>query len=378
MRILHIAPYSDLSKGGPVIAVRNMVLATLAENTRAQVCVATIFDKSQTASNCGFKDIEEVSNVLRFESSFSARLSYSAKMHRWLRQHLGNFDVVHMHVPLAFCNISAGLLCEQKQIPYVVSTHGCLDTWSMRNKAIKKHAFMMLFGNRLMQRASSIHVTSEFEDKNLISFGSSQPRNVIPLPVWFSGGDERTTPRKNDKYALISVARIDRVKNFEFLLHALQALKDRGVQFEFKIVGDGDIGYRNELRQLVSQLGLDRQVIWLGHKKPAEVRKLLNASSCFLLASRHENFGLSAVEALSLGVPAILSDQVAIASEMDSCGAGYMVPLNEPGLFADAIEAAHQPENRFSLSNQAIKFVRDKYSLAACGRELCNMYGSSI
>ena len=378
MRILHVVPYSDMSNGGPVVAVRNLVLATLFENPTAQVSVATIFDKRKSPIDCGFREIEDVSSILRFDGSFPAVFNYSRTMNRWLRWNVSRFDVVHLHVPLTFCNVFAGLLCEQKQIPYVISPHGCLDKWSVRTKSLKKSVFMTFFGHRLIEASSSIHVTSNFEDKNLTIFESSVPRKVIGLPIWFSDLKSNIKNNYDRNLSLISVARIDRVKNFELLFHALKILKDRGIQFEFKIVGDGDDRYKNELLQLSSHLGLDGQVIWLGQVPPAEVRKLLCSSSCFLSGSRHENFGLAAVEALALGIPAVLSDQVAIASDVNRFGAGYMVPLGDPRSFADAIENVHNPKSYYSFCSQAEKYATENYSLAASGRLICDMYRSVI
>ena len=72
---------------------------------------------------------------------------------------------------------------------------------------------------------------------------------------------------------------------------------------QFQIVGDGP--RRAELEALVRARGLERTVVFLGHRE--DVSDLLGAADVFVLPSKSEAFPNGAIEAMAAGLPVVAS-----------------------------------------------------------------------
>lgn len=110
---------------------------------------------------------------------------------------------------------------------------------------------------------------------------------------------------------LIQVGRLTEVKNHEFSLKIAKALREQGFEFTFFIVGQG--GLESKIRDLIIEYELSEQVHLLGVRD--DVPELMAGADLMLMPSLHEGFPVVLVESQSLGLPAIISDN--ISSEVD-------------------------------------------------------------
>lgn len=107
----------------------------------------------------------------------------------------------------------------------------------------------------------------------------------------------------DDDFVVITLGNCAAVKNHGSLLHALAQCSDLA-QIRYLHVGVEDAGQSE--RRLARELGLETRVIfagWLDDPRPA-----LYAADIYAMPSHYEGFGIAAVEALSVGLPAILSE----------------------------------------------------------------------
>jgi glycosyltransferase involved in cell wall biosynthesis len=92
-------------------------------------------------------------------------------------------------------------------------------------------------------------------------------------------------------------------KNHEAVLLALTRLADT---IPLRYLHAGLEPADGQERRLAHELGIQERVTFLGHV--ADVPQLLQASDCFVMPSRYEGMGIAALEAIALGVPAVLAD----------------------------------------------------------------------
>jgi glycosyltransferase involved in cell wall biosynthesis len=152
----------------------------------------------------------------------------------------------------------------------------------------------------------------------------------VDLQVW-PPLDPR--PRHARHARLIHVASLNRVKDQSTLLQALALLAKTGVIFEMDIVGVDTL--QGEMERLVRQLGLERQVRFLGFKTQRELRPIMADADLLVMSSLHEAGPMVLLEAALAGVPTVGTAVGHIAEWAPS--AALAVPVEDWAALARAI-----------------------------------------
>ena len=113
---------------------------------------------------------------------------------------------------------------------------------------------------------------------------------------------------KDKNPRLITVSRLDKRKNHEKIIMALRNLKQIYPNIIYTCVGDGD--EEKNLKQLVKELDLDEQVLFLKKISQDLKNTLVAKSNIFVMPSiihkkSVEGFGIAFIEAAQYGVPSI-------------------------------------------------------------------------
>jgi glycosyltransferase involved in cell wall biosynthesis len=96
-----------------------------------------------------------------------------------------------------------------------------------------------------------------------------------------------------------------------------------------------DDGEETRLRQLTTELGMNRRVHFLGLLARSELLQLYSDADLLTLLSWRENFGMVVLEGMAAGLPALVGTEIGLAQEVQAAGAGCVV-----GDEADAIARA--------------------------------------
>lgn len=169
---------------------------------------------------------------------------------------------------------------------------------------------------------------------------------------------------------VVSVARLHWKKGFDDALRAVAELRDRGVEVDYRIAGDGD--EREKLSFLIHHLGLESQVQLLGMCPQSEVRDLLGLADVFLLPSLSEGISNAVLEAMAAGLPVVSTDCGGMVEVITDGEDGFIVPVGDISAMADrlatlgsdvdlresiASAAAVTADQRLDLSHQARTFI---------------------
>lgn len=134
---------------------------------------------------------------------------------------------------------------------------------------------------------------------------------------------------------LLYVGRLAAVKGLEVLLTSLAKLKSTHPNIILTLVGDGQD--RSDLEQLTAELGLTKQVNFVGYKSQAEIRQYLQNTDVFVLPSFAEGVPVSLMESMATGVP-VVATQVGGVGELVKDGVnGYLVPPGDADSLAEKI-----------------------------------------
>ena len=103
------------------------------------------------------------------------------------------------------------------------------------------------------------------------------------------------------QFILLYVGRLAAEKNVEELIHHVSSLSYQNITL--LLVGDGP--YRRTLEALAHSLGLEQNIIFTGMVKPDEIADYYHLGNLFVSASSSETQGLTYLEALASGLPAL-------------------------------------------------------------------------
>jgi glycosyltransferase involved in cell wall biosynthesis len=243
---------------------------------------------------------------------------------RGLMQVLRSGDVVFLHEGWTLSNYAAGLICVMKKIPYVVMPHGVYAPELVSSLRLVK--IRSLFERALLRHAAATHVFFEREKSELEGLFGSLPTVVVTTgfdSIKISGAGE-SSPRYFSWLGRYDVEH----KGIDRLLKALaQIASDERPRLVMH--GPDHRGDKKKVLAMVSSLGLEKSVSVEGELTPDESRAFLEASSGFVHVPRWEAFGRTIVEAMSLGVPVLLSSDAQIAGVLEEAGAATIVDAND-------------------------------------------------
>ncbi|MDQ3919148.1 MAG: glycosyltransferase family 4 protein, partial [Acidobacteriota bacterium] len=195
--------------------------------------------------------------------------------------------------------------------------------------AMKKIA-QRLFGRAVVRRAAGLlpisRLAEEFyrrlgaRESQLYPFGyfRAKPRGECAPGVRQAGRDE-----------VVYVGQLVRRKGLDLLLEAMRPLFDEYPGLHLTLVGGGEM--REELERQAASLGSDGRVTFEGAVSSDEVRRRMAGADLAVLPSRWDGWGLVVNEALSVGVPVILSDRCGASDLIRDGFNGYVFRSEDVG-----------------------------------------------
>jgi glycosyltransferase involved in cell wall biosynthesis len=149
-------------------------------------------------------------------------------------------------------------------------------------------------------------------------------------------------------------------------------LSERFPDLAWVLVGP-DEGVWTSLSRLISDLGIQQRVAWMGQLPHERCLEALVDADVFLLTSRHEAHSMAMNEALAVGVPMIMTDTVGF-NEAEQWGASKVVPV-DPGSVADAIaEVLESPETAARMRDAGRRFVSERLAWPMVARAMKKTY----
>jgi mannosylfructose-phosphate synthase len=154
------------------------------------------------------------------------------------------------------------------------------------------------------------------------------------------GAPSREAIRKRlgfDGKVVFTLGRIARNKGYDLLIRAFKEVAARDTQARLHMavggerLGAAEQGLLGELHGLTRELGLDERVTFDGYIPEAELADHYRAADVFVLCSRYEPFGMTAIEAMACGTPTVVTTHG---------GLFRILRFGVDGLFADTFDAA--------------------------------------
>lgn len=181
----------------------------------------------------------------------------------------------------------------------------------------------------------------------------------------------------------ITVGRVDRNKNQDFLIEVIHSLKRSDVKLY--IVGEGVL--KNHLIKKVDKLGLKNNIIFVGHVK--NPYKYMKGADAFLFSSKSEGFPNVLLEAIACGLPVIthncksgpdeifFNEVLSVSKTMrsDLC---QLVPYDDFESFVKAINYYINNKKQFQVENKVRSEFLEKFNKDKILTEYIELINSKI
>lgn len=222
----------------------------------------------------------------------------------------------------------------------------------------------------VMDTAECVMALSVAARDLLYEAGVRREIDVVPNMIdtdFFSPG---ATPARQP-LRLIVVGNIVPRKGIHHLVEAVaELIKVDGLDLQLDVVGKGEC--REDLERQAVSLGIARQVRFHGEKSPQEIRDMLRQSHIYVSSSLIESFGVAVIEALSVGLPVVVTRSGGPES--------FVTPVHgvvvEPGSSKELVRGIRDIVNRMAEFDpqQQHQYVADHYSQDIVVREITKRY----
>ena len=180
---------------------------------------------------------------------------------------------------------------------------------------------------------------------------------------------------QKNKFRILVFGRGDsedfQVKGFDIAAQAVAKLNDRSYRLTF--VGAPKGSERQVANSLLGQgLSGGQLTVYGYHEDRERLTKLLCASNLAVIPSRTEGFGLTALEALSAGLPFLVSQNSGFGEAIQEIpfGTSFIVDSEDPECWAEAIKRVRQKGSERAI--QECRELRTRYSEKYSWEKQCN------
>ena len=235
--------------------------------------------------------------------------SYHKFIDSFFKEHQGEYQVVHVHIPnAAFVVLKSA---KKYQIPgRVIHAHNSRGAdgkiKKVRNYILNKWG--IFYANQYFtcsESAGAYLFGKKFLDKVCVI------PNAINLAEYEFSLDCRERMRKElhiqgDELVIGHVGRFSEQKNHKFLIDTVKCLNEKKIKFKLLLLGDGEL--QSKIVKQVEGDGIQKRVIFAG--VVSNVKEYMDAMDIFVLPSLYEGLPCVSVEAQANGLPCLISSNV--------------------------------------------------------------------
>ncbi len=227
----------------------------------------------------------------------------------------------------------------------------------------------------LFSKVVKYHVLSDGMKQSLIQNGVPSDSIFKITPAidinLFSSEEKRES---GSVLQLMTIARLHWIKGLEYTLQALALLKEKGVVFQYTIIGDGL--EKERLQFAIHQLGLTNCVTFTGKLLPESINELLKKTDIYLQYSLQEGFCNAVLEAQAMGKLCIVSDAEGLTENIIDGVTGFVVEKRKPKFLTDTIikVLAMDFERKEVVKRMAVERIVKEFSIEKQREEFISFY----
>lgn len=325
-----------------------------------------------------FDELKNKHNITMHEMNF-ARNPIKLKNFKALKQlkqiqKEKQFDLVYCQQPVG--GMVGRLIAKKFKIPCIYTAHGFhfFKGCGIVNKVVYKSV------EKWLSKYTDILITINDEDyQNALKMKAKKVFKINGIGI----DDNKIKEEEFDKIAfrkelglnendkvILTVSEINQNKNYITMLQAIKKLVEKDSSIKFVSCGTGV--WEEKIKNYALELGIKDNVVFLGYRK--DISKIMQISNIFLHASFREGLTLSVMEAMSFGLPCVVSNVRGNRDLIINGKGGFVVEPTDAEGFANKINEILYNESlnqEFSIFN---KQESNKYKVEKVIEQLEEIY----
>ncbi len=292
-----------------------------------------------------------------------------------------NLDLLHVHGLWMYPSVASHRWRQRQQKPTIITPHGMLDPWAVRNARWKKRLAGWLYENAHLRGAACLHALCASEAEAIRAYGLRNPICIIPNGIDPLADLPANPPPwaaslPTDAKVLFYLGRLHPKKGLSHLLRAWAAVRSESGQavWHLVIAGWDQGGHEAKLKAQAQQLGISTRVHFVGPQfgvaKHAGYR---HADAC-ILPSLSEGLPMTVLEAWSHGLPVLMTPQCNLPEGFQTQAALRIDP--EPERIAQGLTAlfAMPDHERTAMGEHGRALVAQRFTWSHIAQQMLSVY----
>jgi glycosyltransferase involved in cell wall biosynthesis len=287
--------------------------------------------------------------------------------------------IFHLHGGFIPQLYSLSRLLKSRNLQYIITPHGSYNTQALKHSYLRKKVYSFLFEKALVKQAAYVHLIGESEVAGtLYQFG------IVPIKLISYGQtpiiNEYVPEIKSSDRIFGYAGRLDAYgKGLTILLKAfaLYCQSDQP-KAQLQLIGSGND--QQQLIKLCKKLNIEDRVCFLGALYGNEKWQAIAAFDFFILPSRNEGMPSEALEALSLGIPCIVSKQTNLGTVIRDTKTGIELKTIAPEAIMGSLKLANtwSATDLQNMKERCKRTIITYFDWKNSARELTKIYRSAF
>ncbi|GAB3120409.1 glycosyltransferase [Streptomyces calidiresistens] len=245
--------------------------------------------------------------------------------------YLRSADIVHVHLMRDLVTLPVAMLALALRRPLVLQTHGMVDPTDKPPARLVD----VLGTRRVLREADALLYLTESERRATAEVVA--PARLAPAHRLVNGVPERPEQRAGKPGrppTILFAARVQRVKRPRDFVTAMPTVLEKVPDARFLMAGPDTGPLAEEMLALADRLGVGDSLEYLGALDHDELLRRMHEADVYVLPSTFEPFAVSILEAMSVGLPVVVTRTGGLSPDVAASGAGRVVD-SDPAENAD-------------------------------------------
>ena len=380
-RIIHVVNNLNPHFGGTTSTVINIINSI--NNNDFKIDIVTtlndfdsecIDETKKIISNLSIANVNVISfNLFPMFRKVVEKYGISFQLMFWMVKSLKKYSLIHCHGVWSLPSLFAILYGKIKGIPVLVSPHETLTNFDIQTSANFITRFLKNALKKYIIQLTQLFIFSSYTELRNSSNIPLSKSNVIYHPI-----KKNTTINKTfnkEKIVVGYLGRIHKKKNIDAIINCFIKLPSN---YHLYIAGKGDVLLTKSLLSIVKINNLTKRIFFIGWLTDDEKDNFFKKIDLLCMPSEYECFGNSAAEALSYGIPVVVSKNTGIAELVLKSKSGLVISPNEPQLYKSLIRFYSEENIYDSLAKNAKSKAMSHMSFIKFNKAINKIYNNFL